>query len=54
MLLLVFLAALGTALATGLGAAPFLLARKPGPRWLDLANILAAVTMLAAAGGLVV
>ena len=54
MLLLVFLAALATALATGLGAAPFLLFRKPSRAWLDFTNVLASVTMLAATGGLIV
>lgn len=51
--LTVFLAALATALATGLGAAPFLLVRQPGRRWLGLANSLAAGFMLGASAGLV-
>lgn len=51
--LTVFLAALATALATGLGAAPFLLVRQPGRRWLGLANSLAAGFMIGASAGLV-
>jgi zinc transporter, ZIP family len=48
----VFLAALLTALATGLGALPFLLARSPGRSWLGLANGVAAGFMVGASGGL--
>lgn len=46
--LAVGLYALATALATGLGALPFLLFRKPPRRWLGLANAVAAGLMLAA------
>ncbi len=48
----VFLAASVTALATGLGALPFLLARHPGRSWLGLANALAAGFMVGASVGL--
>jgi ZIP family zinc transporter len=48
----VFLAALVTALATGLGALPFLLGRRPERRWLGLANALAAGAMIGASAGL--
>jgi zinc transporter ZupT len=48
----VFLAAGVTALATGLGALPFLLARHPGRSWLGLANALAAGFMVGASIGL--
>ena len=48
----VFLAAGVTALATGLGALPFLLARHPGRSWLGLANALAAGFMVGASVGL--
>lgn len=41
-----------TALATGLGALPFLLARRPGRSWLGLANGLAAGFMVGASIGL--
>ena len=44
----VLLAALVTALATGLGALPFVLARRPSRTHLGLANALAAGLMLAA------
>jgi zinc transporter, ZIP family len=44
----VFVLALGTALATGLGATPMLLARSPDGRWLARANAAAAGFMLAA------
>lgn len=46
--LLVFLAALMTALATGLGALPLIAGRAAGPRWVALGNALAAGLMLAA------
>jgi zinc transporter ZupT len=49
----VFLAALATALATGLGALPFLFARHPGPSWVGLASALAAGLMVGASIGLV-
>jgi ZIP family zinc transporter len=49
---LVFLAALGTALATGLGALPFLLVRRPERRWLGVANALASGFMIGASAGL--
>jgi ZIP family zinc transporter len=48
----VFLAALLTALATGLGAAPFFLARSIERRWLGLASAAAAGFMLAASTAL--
>jgi zinc transporter, ZIP family len=48
----VFLAALVTALATGLGALPFLLGKRPERRWLGLANALAAGFMIGASAGL--
>jgi len=44
----VFLAALGTALATGLGVLPFLFSRTASRRWVGLANAAAAGFMLAA------
>jgi zinc transporter, ZIP family len=44
----VFLAALGTALATGLGALPLLSSRAAGRRWLGLADAAAGGFMLAA------
>jgi ZIP family zinc transporter len=44
---LVFLLALLTAVATGLGALPFLFARKPTRRWLGLSNAAAAGLMTA-------
>ena len=49
--LTVFLVALGTALATGLGAVPFFFGR-PGRSWLGVANSLASGFMLGAAAGL--
>jgi ZIP family zinc transporter len=49
----VFVLALGTALATGLGAAPFLARRAPGHSWLARANAAAAGFMLAASVALV-
>lgn len=48
----VLAAATVTALATGLGALPFLLARSPGRSWLGLANGLAAGFMAGASIGL--
>jgi zinc transporter, ZIP family len=48
----VFLAALGTALATGLGALPFVFARHPDRNWLGIANSLAAGLMAGASAGL--
>jgi zinc transporter ZupT len=50
---LVFAAALATALATGLGALPFLLVRHPDRRWLGLSYALAAGFMIGASVGLV-
>lgn len=50
--LLVFAAALVTALATGLGALPFLLGRHPRRSWLGTANALASGFMLGASAGL--
>lgn len=49
----VFLAALVTALMTGLGAVPFALVPRVGRRWLGRANAVAAGLMLAASLGLV-
>jgi len=46
--------ALVTALATGLGALPFLVFRRPSANWLGLANAIAAGFMLSAAGALLV
>ena len=48
----VFLVALGTALATGLGALPFVVARRPERVWLGVANALASGFMLGASAGL--
>jgi zinc transporter ZupT len=50
--LAVTLAALATALATGLGALPFLILRRPERRWLGLANALASGFMIGASVGL--
>jgi len=50
--LFVFVAALATALATGLGALPFLLVHSPQRRWLGLANALASGFMIGASAGL--
>jgi zinc transporter ZupT len=49
----VFAAALGTAVATGLGAAPFLLTGALSRRWIGVANAAAAGFMLAASTALV-
>src|SRR5262245_63903963 len=49
----VFVVALATALATGLGALPFVFARRPGRAWLGTANSLAAGLMLGASAGLI-
>jgi ZIP family zinc transporter len=48
----VFAAALMTALATGIGALPFLLVRHPGRPWLGSANSLASGCMIGASLGL--
>lgn len=53
-LAIVFLAALGTAVATGLGALPFLFVREMSRRWLGLSNALAAGLMIAASITLVI
>jgi zinc transporter, ZIP family len=50
----VFVAALITALATGLGAAPFLVVRSMSRWWLGIANAIAAGLMLAASYSLMV
>src|SRR3712207_132017 len=49
----VFLLALLTALATGLGALPFLFAKHPTQRWMGASNALAGGLMLAASFGLI-
>src|SRR5215212_7102390 len=49
----VFLFALLTAVATGLGAVPFALAKHPTRRWLGASNAVAAGLMLAASFGLI-
>jgi zinc transporter, ZIP family len=49
---IVFAAALATALATGLGALPFLVAGSPQRSWIGIANGLAAGFMLGASIGL--
>jgi len=51
--LLVFAAALVTALATGLGALPFLLVRHISDWWISIANAVAAGLMLAASHSLI-
>jgi zinc transporter, ZIP family len=48
----VFVAALVTALATGLGALPFVLGKHPTRGWIGLANALAAGFMIGASVGL--
>jgi zinc transporter ZupT len=50
--LAVFLVALATALATGLGAVPFLVFRRMTPAWVGISNSLAAGFMLGASIGL--
>ncbi len=50
----VSVAALVTALATGLGALPFLVFRRPSTAWLGIANAIAAGFMLSAAGALLI
>ena len=50
--LAVFLVALGTALATGLGALPFAFNRYPTRSWLGIANSLASGFMIGASLGL--
>lgn len=50
----VFAAALGTALATGLGALPFLFSRRPATAWLGVGNALATGFMVGASAGLLV
>ena len=50
----VTLAALATALATGLGAVPFLFVRDMSRRWLGISNAIAAGIMLSASGALIV
>ncbi len=52
--IIVFLAALVTAIATGLGALPLLMAKHMSARWLALANAAAAGLMLAACFSLIV
>jgi zinc transporter ZupT len=51
-LLWVFLIALGTALATGIGALPLVRMRNMSPSWVALANAVAAGSMAGAAAGL--
>lgn len=53
-LLGVTLAALVTALATGLGALPFAFARSMSRRWLGISNAIAGGFMLSASGALVI
>jgi zinc transporter ZupT len=49
----VFLFALLTAVATGLGAVPFAFAKHPTRSWLGVSNAVAAGLMLAASFGLI-
>lgn len=51
--LTIFLLALATALATGLGAIPFLWFKTPNSRWVGIANAIAAGLMLGASVSLV-
>ena len=51
-LLAVFLVALATALATGLGALPFAFNRFPTRGWLGIGNSLASGFMIGASAGL--
>jgi zinc transporter, ZIP family len=51
---IVFLAAFITAIATGLGAAPFLFVKEMSRWWLGISNAVAAGMMLAASHGLLV
>lgn len=51
--MLVFIAALITAIATGLGALPFLFVRKISKRWMALSHAMAAGLMLAACHALI-
>lgn len=51
--ILVFLTALATAVATGLGALPFAVTRRSVERWLGPANAIAAGVMLGASASLV-
>ncbi len=53
-ILLVFVAALITALATGLGALPLLISRAVNGRWLGIGNAVAAGLMLAACYSLII
>ena len=53
-MLWVTLAAFATALATGLGALPFLFVRRPTVAWIGTANAVAAGFMLSASGALLV
>jgi ZIP family zinc transporter len=52
--IVVFLAALATAVATGLGALPFLFVPRMSRRWLGISNALAAGLMIAASLSLVI
>jgi zinc transporter, ZIP family len=52
--LAVALAALATAVATGLGALPFAFVDTMSRRWLGISNALAAGFMLSASGALVI
>ena len=47
-------AALATALATGLGAVPFVFVRDMSRRWLGVSNAIAAGIMLSASGALII